>query len=64
MSHQVRFSVGDRVDHVFADERAGVDGRVMAVLNYGKVLTIQWSDGVTGNHEARYVTPHVETEGS
>lgn len=60
MSRDKGFSVGDRVDHVFADTEAGLDGRVIAVLNYGKVLTIQWSDGISGNHEARYITPHQE----
>lgn len=61
MTHRTpNFKVGDRVDHVFADTEAGLAGRVMAVLNYGKVLTVQWATGSVANHAAHCLIPHQE----
>lgn len=54
------FAVGDRVDHTLADPRAGLDGRVLAMLNYGRIAQVQWSDGTISAHEVTYLTPHVE----
>lgn len=54
------FTVGDVVDHELADPAAGFHGRVMAVLNYGRVIRVQWADGTTGDHPAHYLIPHVE----
>lgn len=54
------FAVGDLVDHTLGDEHAGLNGRVMAVVNYGRVIAVQWADGTIASHAAHYLIPHVE----
>lgn len=54
------FAVGDLVDHSLGDDLVGRNGRVLAVLNYGRVVTVQWQTGEAANHAAHYLTPHVE----
>lgn len=54
------FAVGDLVDHELGDNLIGRRGRGLAVLNYGRVITVQWQTGEAANHTANYLRPHVE----